>query len=359
MFSFPTPSVYQASKCYASYGVISHLDPKQPPSKGKPWTTFTGQDFVHKADLLVPQEAFDAVHAKLVRDTPAPVFKRVIMSLHDAISGHFFYEYIKKGDIMMLSEGRRGLDNVFCLKSGQLTMYLDKEAYERTGMVGKPHGVKGKRGVKPRWIVELDLTNPSMVPGKKTFDRLLYTTKNAHNAPITWMFCNLSATTPNPDPLAAHFPTNYTSNPAVSQNIASLVPNMKPPVESIVSGAKEEFEEFATEIYEWLSLVRLRSPRIQPGDQIDPYLCRYQVPGGEEHQETKICKISWQGFLSPSWSKQTLVDVIGALPSSKTWFSFSTTTFSKGMAGDNAECTILRPPGSPGEYVMWEIKSHE
>jgi len=30
-------------------------------------------------------------------------------------------------------------------------MYLDKEAYERAGIVGKPHGVKGKRGLKPRW----------------------------------------------------------------------------------------------------------------------------------------------------------------------------------------------------------------
>lgn len=32
-----------------------------------------------------------------------------------------------------------------------LTMHLDKETYERAGLVGKPHGVKGKRGLKPRW----------------------------------------------------------------------------------------------------------------------------------------------------------------------------------------------------------------
>lgn len=30
-------------------------------------------------------------------------------------------------------------------------MFLDKEAYERAGLVGKPHGVKGNRGIKPRW----------------------------------------------------------------------------------------------------------------------------------------------------------------------------------------------------------------
>lgn len=51
----------------------------------------------------------------------------------------------------MLSEGRRGIDNVFYVQSGQLTMLLDKEHYERAGLVGKPHGAKGKRGLKPRW----------------------------------------------------------------------------------------------------------------------------------------------------------------------------------------------------------------
>lgn len=51
----------------------------------------------------------------------------------------------------MLSEGKTTVDNVFTLRDGLLTMYLDKETYERAGLVGKEHGVKGKRGLKPRW----------------------------------------------------------------------------------------------------------------------------------------------------------------------------------------------------------------
>ena len=51
----------------------------------------------------------------------------------------------------MLSKGRRGVDNVYALQHGLLTLYLDKETYERAGLVGKPHGVKGKRNLKPRW----------------------------------------------------------------------------------------------------------------------------------------------------------------------------------------------------------------
>lgn len=161
---------------------------------------------------------------------------------------------------------------------------------------------------------------------------------------------------PDPDPLSRHFPTNYTSNPGILQDIDVAMPKLAPDTSFLTSSGKEDFDDFATGLYEWLSLVRLQSPRVQVGDQIDPYLSRYQVPEGGE--AGKICKISWQGFLAPSWSRQTLVDLITALPS-KAWFSLSTTTFSKGLAGDNAECTILRPPNSSGEYLMWEVKSHQ
>jgi hypothetical protein len=36
-------------------------------------------------------------------------------------------------------------------------MYLDKEIYERAGLVGKPYGVKGGRGSKPRWGKKLSV----------------------------------------------------------------------------------------------------------------------------------------------------------------------------------------------------------
>jgi ribonuclease P/MRP protein subunit RPP40 len=140
------------------------------------------------------------------------------------------------------------------------------------------------------------------------------------------------------------------------QGIDAVIPKLSPDASFLAPGGKEDLEDFATGLYEWLSLVRLQSPRIEAGDQIDPYLSRYEVPGAE--QQGKICKISWQGFLAPSWSRQTLIDIIIALPP-QAWFAFSTTTFSKGLAGDSVECTILRPPNSVGEYLMWEVKTHE
>jgi len=168
-------------------------------------------------------------------------------------------------------------------------------------------------------------------------------------------FLLMMTTAPNPDPLDQYSPVKHACSPEVAQNVDTIMPSLRPPSESATGGARDEFEYYATDLYEWLSLVRLQSPRVLAGDQIDPYLCRYQVPGDDK---ASLCKITWRGFLAPSWSRQTLIDIIASLPS-KTWFSFSTTTFSKGVTAENSECTFLRPQGSPGEYVMWEVKSHE
>ena len=86
---------------------------------------------------------------------------------------------------------------------------MDKESYERAGIVGKPDGVKGKRGTKPRWgrfrpfvpvdgifnkwliVVEINLRLPSMLHGKKGFDRIVYAFKNVLTTPVTWLFNDL------------------------------------------------------------------------------------------------------------------------------------------------------------------------
>lgn len=137
------------------------------------------------------------------------------------------------------------------------------------------------------------------------------------------------------------------------------MPSLKPPPEILEPCGLVDFEYFATETYEWLSLVRLQSPRVEPDDGIDSYLSRYQLPGTwEDREPTKLCKVIWQGFLSPSWTKKTLIDLTLALPA-KSWFAFSATTFSQGMMGDVQECIVMRPPDSHGEYIQWDTKGHE
>ena len=131
------------------------------------------------------------------------------------------------------------------------------------------------------------------------------------------------------------------------------------PSELTASGERLHLEMFATDIYEWLSLVRLQSPRVAAGDAIDPYLSRYQVPDEYGNAvDTKFSMIRWQGFLTAEWVRQLLVDVLTTLPSNKP-FALAATSFSKGTIGDSSEVAFLRPTDAPGHYLLWEVEGDE
>ncbi|KAM0433243.1 hypothetical protein ACHAPT_004116 [Fusarium lateritium] len=101
-------------------------------------------------DLILPAEACNAILEQL-NTQKHPRYFKVTMALGDVLQGDFFNEHIKKGNILLLSEGKSTVGRLFALHEGILTMYLDKETYERAGLVGKPYGAKGGRGSKPRW----------------------------------------------------------------------------------------------------------------------------------------------------------------------------------------------------------------
>ncbi|RSL85504.1 hypothetical protein CEP52_016121 [Fusarium oligoseptatum] len=308
-------------------------------------------------DLILPAEACDVILEQLNNTPRHPRYSKVNMTLGDILQGDFFSEYIKKGNVLMLSEGKSTVGTLFTLHEGTLTMYLDKETYERAGLVGKPYGAKGGRGSKPRWVVSYNLRDPTMFRGKKGFDRLIYACKTVFNKPITWLFCNNTETTPAPDPLQRFFPTGFTSSPGISRDSAVVQPNLDVDPEILASIDREGLEYFAIECYEWLSLVRLASPRVEPQDSIDSYLSRYSVPG-DTHDNRKVCKLSWQGFISAQWFHGLLMDVLSVCPS-EMWFSLSATRFSKSVAGNSDDLTILRPSAAGGKYIMWETKSLE
>ncbi|KAF4448220.1 ribonuclease P/MRP protein subunit POP1 [Fusarium austroafricanum] len=261
------------------------------------------------------------------------------------------------GDIMMLSEGKTTAGTLFTLHEGILTMFVDKEMYERAGLIGKPYGSKGGRGSKPRWVIAYNLREPPMLRGHKGYDRLIYACKTVFTQPMTWLFCNSTTQTPSPDPLQRLFPTAFTSSPSLSQNLAVLQPSLDVDPEVLAENDREALEYFATGSYEWLSLIRLGSSRVDPQDVIDPYLSRYSVPG-DVAKISKVCKLSWEGFISAQWLRGLLMEILTTGPSG-TWFSLSATCFSKSVSGTSNDLTILRPPNAAGKYLMWETKSSD
>jgi ribonucleases P/MRP protein subunit RPP40 len=155
-----------------------------------------------------------------------------------------------------------------------------------------------------------------------------------------------------PDPLDTHFPTRRTVSPEASQSIRVKMPSLKPPSEVDPSyGA--EFEDYAVDIHDWLSLVLLESPRINSDDKIDPFLSRY-APPGDSFKDTKLLKVTWQGFMSSSWAHQIYVQMLLAVPKDA-WFAYSVVGFGDGPLGESKVCTILKLPDAPNEFVSWEI----
>lgn len=73
------------------------------------------------------------------------------MKLSQILEDDFFNQYIKSGNIHMLSEGRAGVDNRFSLVEGILRLDVDKPTFEKAGLEGKPIPSEGRKHVKARY----------------------------------------------------------------------------------------------------------------------------------------------------------------------------------------------------------------
>lgn len=94
---------------------------------------------------------------------------------------------------------------------GVLRLELGREVYERTGLTGKPVQSGGRKHGKERYcmqfyfvhclsililtVIEIDLRQPSMLHGKKGFERIVWAFKNVLNHSIAWLFYDLESDT--------------------------------------------------------------------------------------------------------------------------------------------------------------------
>jgi len=138
------------------------------------------------------------------------------------------------------------------------------------------------------------------------------------------------------------------------------MPSLYPPTDSLGAnsraGSRPDFEEFAVDIYEWLSLIAIESPRVNDDDQIDRFLSRYAPPdpATTDAETTELIKITWRGFLSASWAHKAFVQGLLAA-TSNTWLSFGVSGFHDSWSSDSQDCTVLKLPGAANEYVMWQV----
>ncbi|KAF7118205.1 hypothetical protein CNMCM5793_007606 [Aspergillus hiratsukae] len=301
-------------KCFTTIAQLpAYVDPKQPPSKKSPFSAIVNHPFVHTVEVLLPEEVYSSIKDSLDPKVQKLRYARVFMSPSALLEGDFFNTYIKTGNILMISEGRSGSDNVYTLKDGILKLELGKEVYERTGLTGKPIRSGGRKHAKERYLVEINLRLPSMLHGKKGFDRIVWAFKNVLDHSVAWLFYDLA---PGTNGISEGDPTLKGNHPQIIDCDVSrthhhniIAPSFS---ETTFTEASSEniLKEDSENLSEWLAMVALGSPRVSKDDKIDPYLSGYSVSDDGPVRSTNIVSLKWHGFVPASWILDLFISVL-------------------------------------------------
>ncbi|KIW82441.1 hypothetical protein Z517_05468 [Fonsecaea pedrosoi CBS 271.37] len=368
MSSLLPKSPSSASKINITTGQLpSYVNATQAPTKKSPWRTIRGLEYNQYATVILPDELYSLLWKKLDASMEPVKYAKVIMKLADVLSGDFFTEYVKRGNILMVSEGEAGVDNIFSLKEGVLRLELLKESYERAGLQGKPIPSGGSKHVKLRYLVEVDLRLPSMLHGKKGFERLVWAAKHALNQSLNWLFIDLNTKTGDISdqstlPLSAHHPTIHMISPATQSLTNVLTPRTLTAISDEFSLPPAEAHESLYDMLEYVDMLSLASPRVQATDQAHSFLSQYQVPdlsddpdsGGSE-QTVKV--LTWSGLIPSRWIlellcaviKHSRTELLEALPKQQQWLAISVSSHRMQAVNQVDGYTILLQPARPSE----------
>ncbi|KAK6495324.1 hypothetical protein TWF481_003348 [Arthrobotrys musiformis] len=380
------------AKCYTTCGTLPAAAAGSE-SNRRPYTTIRDHVYNQQVDLLLPDEVCELVQTRLNEQLKPLQYHRIFMGLKDILEKEFYNHYIRQGNILLLSDGRIDVDDVYCLYDGKLYLFLKKETYEKAGLVGKRAAFGGRK--KERWVIELNLREPHMLHGRKAFDRVLWSFTNVFKQQKAWLFCDLhqeaitQSTTPT-DP-SVKFLTTPTlqkqSTPSLTTSQPLTLPSFTHKIPSKTSPEYDRtvFTDWTTSLHEWLALSTLPSDRLATTDTIDPLLSRYQPPTDTNPKTSKISKISWRGFIPPEYISKIFTITQETVPIDQ-WYSITSHGFQNapiswkgrqhsviggGMGGENLY-TILRFANTEendgdaamqgtdtedvgSKYIMWEV----
>ncbi|KAL4910662.1 hypothetical protein BDW74DRAFT_172136 [Aspergillus multicolor] len=351
MFGLEEDDASGREKCYTTIAQLPQfIDPKQPPTKKSPFSAILSNHFVHTVDVTMPKDVYTSIKSSLNSKLQKLQYARLSMTLSSLIDGDFFNTYIKTGNILMISEGRSGLDNVYTLKDGVLKLELGKEEYEKTGLTGKPVRTGAKKHAKERFVIELNLRLPSMLHGKKGFQRIEWAFENVLNKPTTWLFFDLGTESEgvakDDQSLKGNNPKLIPCSPVLSTHENITTPSFSDL--SIAAQFESDLRDICGEISEWLALVSLRSGRVSADDNIDPYLCRYDVPKIGTSSATDLVSLKWRGFVPPNWILQMFItlfrETAPRIAGKPAWFALSASTLGRDAIESRDGYTIIALP---------------
>ncbi|KAG9651178.1 hypothetical protein KCU95_g4769, partial [Aureobasidium melanogenum] len=283
------------------------------------------------------------------------------MPLLSLLTGDFFNKHIKTGNVLMLSAPLK-LDTTsseasFTLINGVLSITCDRALYERAGLTGTaipdPHA--RKHGTS-KFRIELNLRLPSMLAGKKGFERVLRAAETVFVGDISWLFYDVTAVGVADDDAALGKQVETKEAKVGTEDLDNImVPNFSSDISKNADG-----EIDLIELLEWISLAALSSPRIQQGDLVDEIISRYEVPAISSKPTTgatdessngtttqSLTKTRFTGFLPASFLASTFGEAL--LQSKGSWFALLVQGFEEGKA-----LVILKTQAN--RTLAWDIE---
>lgn len=269
----------------------------------------------------------------------------------------------------MLSQGSPSFDTQYSLRQGILYILastppklisspgilrldLPKDIFQRLGLEGKPISSGGRKHVPTRMRIEMNLRLPSMVTGRKGFERIRWAFKNVLNESMTWLFRDCthpSKRTINDQPSGPitkfHPLPRSASPPTRTDQPNTLIPNLSAPPRSLEESSAYHRSDTSEDILEWLSLITLQSPRLNSTDDIDSYLSRYAIPTSASSNAITVTTLRWHGFIPASW----ICRIVGLCTSmfqadGQAWYAVTAVAIRTEQGGQRGEgCCLFFP----------------
>lgn len=329
--NLPTPKCYVSTTNLASYNDSSEL-----PTKKAPFNLLHRAPYYHTVTLISPNSSSLNVASNPLN------YARLRLPLLELLKGDFFNQHIKTGNVLLLSAPLKlettSSEASFTLVDGVLTITCDRALYERAGLTGTaipdPHA--RKHGTS-KFRIELNLRLPSMLAGKKGFERILRAAETVFTGEISWLFYDVSAAGVDEGSVTLGKEAQIKH---VETNTEDLGKVLVPDFPAQISKAANEQDD-VVEVLEWISLAAIGSPRIQQGDLVDEIISRYEVPAPSTIDAAtnlpstgittqSLTKTTFTGFMPSSFLSSIFGDALIQLKGS--WFAVLVHGFEDGKA---------------------------
>jgi ribonuclease P/MRP protein subunit RPP40 len=348
--NLPTPKCYFSTTNLASYNDSSEL-----PTKKAPFNLLNRTPYYHTLTLVSP------ISNSLDYTSKSSKYARLRIPLLDILQGDFFTKHIKTGNVLLLSSPLKleatSSEANFTLIDGVLVITCDRALYERAGLTGTaipdPHA--RKHGAS-KFRIALNLRLPSMLAGKKGFDRILRAAETVFVGEISWLFYDVSAAgVVDGDPTLGKESLVKEIEMVTKDLGRVLMPNFPTQINKSANG-----EDDLVELLEWISLAAIGSPRIQQGDLVDEIISRYEVPSPSTSSITNttdqtstntgtqnLTKTTYTGFMPSSFVSSIFGDAL--VQSKESWFAILVQGFEDGKA-----VVILKTEDS--RVLNWDVE---